>query len=729
MDTRIITGKPMSIQTRGLAVFIWLALGLQGPAWAHVNESTVIQGPADPAGPERHAAIVHHRLEVTLLPDRHELVARDHMTVRAMVGGEDELSFSLHGQLQVELILEERAGRSHALPFRAEPAPAPHGAHQAITVRFPQPLSQGETVTLLWQYRGEINDPPREPQQLRFVTPSETSGYIGLEGVYLGSETLWYPELPGSLPTYAVRITTPADWTAVTQGRQLERKLEGSVAVADWEVRDPTEALTLVANRFVTTRRQWQGIEVATYLFPEDAQLANVYLDATVRYLELYTALLGPYPFPQFAVVENFFASGLGLPSFTLLGSEVVKRRYTQPYALGHEIVHSWFGNAVLNAVGEGNWVEGLTTYLANYYYEELTSSPEAARAQRRLMLLGYAVYVSPDEDYPIARFRQKTDQRDNAIGYQKAAMVFHMLRREIGDDAFWRGLRTLATRFRGRYVGWEDLERVFSEAAGQALRWFFVQWVERPGAPTFSVAYARDRVRLSQGLQAYRLRLPIVVRWADGREERWHVEVTETEQEVPLPPGARLLHLDPDYEVFRRLPRNELPPMLNLVVTDRDRRLVLASGGREADRAPYLELARRVLARDSGFQSIRDQDVERTSGAMLVLGGPGVNQAADWAVRGCGGRVRIEAHAFEVEGRRFEKPGAALLISCRRPDEPEHVVSLFYGVSPEATAKVARLLFFYGWQSYVVFENGAVVARGDLASPGDTAEVQLDAP
>jgi len=56
-----------------------------------------------------------------------------------------------------------------------------------------------------------------------------------------------------------------------------------------------------------------------------------------------------------------------------------------------------------------------------------------------------------------------------------------------------------------------------------------------------------------------------------------------------------------------------------------------------------------------------------------------------------------------------------ALLISCRHPDLPNHVVTIFYGLSPSAAAKVGRLLFFYGWQSYLVFKDGAVVDRGDI--------------
>ena len=74
------------------------------------------------------------------------------------------------------------------------------------------------------------------------------------------------------------------------------------------------------------------------------------------------------------------------MPSFTLLGSGVIKRHYIQPYALGHEIVHSWIGNWVFNRSEQGNWVEGLTTYVANYYYEELMGTPEQALDQRRLM-------------------------------------------------------------------------------------------------------------------------------------------------------------------------------------------------------------------------------------------------------------------------------------------------------------------------------------------------------
>jgi len=681
---------------------------------------------AEPLAPPLHAAeILHHNLEVRLVPDRHELRVVDQMTVKALADEVGEAAFALNPSLHVVLVLEQSAAGARQLSVQTAQGSAPDGggAGQVVTVRFGRPLSADETVTLLWQYHGTINEPPREPRHLRFVTPSETAGHIGPEGVYLSGETNWYPDLPGSLATFSVRVKTPGDWTAVTHGKQLARTVHESVATAAWDVAARTEALTLVANRFTTKQRDWKGIEVATYLFPDEAGLADEYLDASIRYLDVYVKLLGPYPFPKFAVVENFFASGLGMPSFTLLGSSVVKRRYVQPYALGHEIVHSWIGNDVFNAVEQGNWVEGLTTYLANYYYEELTGTPEQAREQRRMMLLGYSVYVRPEEDYPVAQFTRKTDQKDNAIGYQKAAMIFHMLRREIGEEVFWRSIRTLVARYGSRYAGWKDLEQVFAEAAGRELRWFFAQWVERAGTPALRLKAtdrSSDRLQLIQEQPVYRVRVPLSVELANGEMQRKHIELNETARGLPVPERVKAVRADPDYEVFRRLPREQLPPMLNLFVTDRSRSLVLPTGGTEADRVPYAELAKQIVSREQGIATLDEQRARSMQGSLLVLGGPGVNPAADWAVRGCGDKVRIEKDTFAIEGRTYDGPGTALLVSCRHPDRPEHVVTLFYGVTPAAAAKVARLLFFYGWQSYLVFQDGAVIARGDFPVPHD---------
>ncbi|MGH7256241.1 MAG: hypothetical protein ACREI3_10740, partial [Nitrospirales bacterium] len=103
----------------------------------------------------------------------------------------------------------------------------------------------------------------------------------------------------------------------------------------------------------------------------------------------------------------------------------------------------------------------------------------------------------------------------------------------------------------------------------------------------------------------------------------------------------------------------------------------------------------------------------ERAS--VLVLGGPSVNPAAGWVDQVCGDRVTLHETGFVVENQAYEGREYALLVSCRPADSPERVVTVFFGVTPEAATRVARLLFFYGWQSYLVFRDGAVLARGDF--------------
>ena len=121
-------------------------------------------------------------------------------------------------------------------------------------------------------------------------------------------------------------------------------------------------------------------------LRPESAAHAPALLDAVASYLDLYQPLIGPYPFRQFTVVENFFSSGFAFPGFTLLSSQVIEmgERGLRPGYLDHELLHNWWGNGVLPSRESGHWAEALATYGANYMRPVLEGRSEQGRAQRR---------------------------------------------------------------------------------------------------------------------------------------------------------------------------------------------------------------------------------------------------------------------------------------------------------------------------------------------------------
>ena len=696
--------------------------------------SLLMSLPAQAAG----VTVRHHDLQVELRPGTHTIIARD--TLR--LTGHSATGQILHVQLNPDLEIEEIVLSTGPLPFWEENLPAANdkqgasGWTRTIDVHLPEPSSTSAETSVHIAYRGRIQDAPTASPGLRFVRPDKTLGYIGEEGVYLTSETSWYPHVSGSLATFRVTTTVPAGWRAVTHGREVSFTKGETTATSEWDVRARTEALTLAANRFVKRASEWNGIEIATYVFPEDARVADQYVDATTRYLEWYTKLLGPYPFPKFAVVENFFPSGIGLPSFTLLGSGIMKRGYTQPYSLGHEVVHSWLGNSVHNHFETGNWVEGLTTYLANYYYDERMEGEDKARAHRKRMLMEYNLYVRPADDYPVVNFHHKENRVDNAIGYQKTAMVFHMLRRELGDEDFFRAIRAIMAGYTGRYADWPQVRQVFEDTSGKELSWFFTQWVHGKGTPYLRIAQARVerdsrtgyRVSLTvtQNGTVYRLRVPVVAQLEQGEEYRTFVDVRENEQTMALwvPAKPVRVQLDPAHDTFRRLDRQAMSPMLNGWVTDTRRAVLLASTTPEFEQQGLKPALDRIRSQNDDTVWLDERTVRIGPQSVLALGHPRTNPWAGRILQWCGPVVRLQERSITIQGTTYAGDLAAVLVNCANPTHPGHVGTVFFGFSPEAVQGLSRLLFFYGWDSYLVFDKRRVTARGSFAPSMDDLTV-----
>lgn len=697
---------------------------------------------------------IQHTLSAELILAAHELVANDQIKLEV----EPEVTsvtFTLAPTLHVESIAMQAHSVSGGQGNQDEVVPFTSGYSSENTVQHvvvSLPKGHGRRVTLIMSYRGQINDPPREPRHLRFVTPSETAGYIGLDGVYLSGESQWYPDVIGSFSTYRVTAQIPQGWTVVASGRKESETTNSGKTSSTWIVQNQSEAFTLVANRFVTTSREWksptgQRVELQTHFLPDNAGLADEYLDATARYLDVYVRILGNYPFDKFAVVENFFASGLGLPSFTLLGSGSIRRHYVQPYALGHEIVHSWIGNSVFNRDNHGNWVEGMTTYLANYYWHEVVKDVSQAFEQRRMMLDGYNLYVRPEADYAVSQFLRKHDEKDNAIGYHKSAFVFHLLRQEIGDEPFWRGLKTFVSGYRNHPADWRSIEEVFSRESGQDLRWFFEQWVEQPGAPLVSLREVRARhvkgeggretwrltVQIDQAGKPFRMAIPVRIVMKESTDIK-PIELNLSQASVTefvLPDQPLRVELDPELMTFRRLTRRQLPPMLNGYATDRQKTVVLAFSD---PASPLQQIVSRIADHEqtgphkTPVVSLKDNSLPH-DGSILVLAGADERQAVQSVVQeSCGDRIALGEGGGKIDGQAYDGPKMAVLFSCHRANVPGSVITVLYGVTSGAVEKISRFLFYYGWHSYVIFQDGAVTKRGVWQGTSDVKEVRIDA-
>ncbi len=681
--------------------------------------------------------IYHHNLIVNIDPEQHSLMATATIQVNAQTSRPQMMQFSLNKNLVIDAIsLNEKPisfedGDTRTLETERD--------DHLYSIQLPDSIGLSTAISLSITYHGMITDQPRATPGLRFIKPDSTTGYIGPEGVYLTSELPWYPKIAETLGTFRVHTTVPLGWETVTQGKEVNHLVSKDGVTSEWESWVPSEELTLVANRFVKKERLWNDIAISTYLLFEHASLADQYLNATADYLDMYTALLGPYPFRKFSVVENFFPSGLGLPSFTLLGSRSIKRGYTQSYSLGHEIVHSWFGNWVLNDYSTGNWIEGLTTYLANYYYEEVHELKEIALNKRKQMFFEYNLYGTNQDEYPVIRFHHKEEHIDNAIGYQKVAMIFHMLRQEVGETAFFSGIRQLLRKYHERYAGWREIEKIFNQESGRNLNWFFEQWVNRGGTPTLAISHTNLQadphnssqyfihITLKQLTPHYRLRLPVEVYLVNGKTYHTTIVLNQAKQilTIAVPSQPMRLAIDPAMHVLRRLDRDQIPPMLNVWVTDRLKAVFLDWTNLQSTRA-YTAVLQRLRSQTSDV-IYRAGSLEYILGtSSLMLGNVRSRTDQQKGLIGCGDSIKLDDTQISVKGEKFEGPEIAWILSCPDPENPQHVMTMFDGFSPSAISKVARLFFFYGWDSYLIFNNGEVVARGLFEPISSNLEVVL---
>lgn len=666
-------------------------------------------------------------LRATFDPDKHSI---DGVAILPFPKDTPHLTFLLNPALTCE----EKGEASHGFAVK-KLGPGENGWME-WEVTFPKEAEPAPDVVQV-RYHGAIYDPPQEETGLRHVAGGRTSGTIGPEGIYLHGGTAWYPVV-APMAKYSIEARVPKGWRLVGQGNRVSESEDERGSTVRWESPFPSNALDVVAGRYVVTDEEADGVRISTYLFEEEKDFARLYIDASKKFLAFYSNLLGPYPYRQFSVVENWFSTGYGMPSYTLLGREVVKmaQRYTGAVGLGHEIVHNWWGNGVFVDESEGNWCEGLTSYCTNYYWTEANDGEAAAKKARRHLSERFTILVSPEEDFPLAEFLSKETETDNEVGYGKASMLFHTIRRRIGDEAFWKALRTVATEFRGRMAKWSDFGAAFKAASGIDVQPWIDAWRTTKGIPaiTARVVAEGDATKVAVVMENP---LPCVVtvrfEGSDGANASFDLvmDVGTTARECSTSQKFERALIDPDHHVLRRLDPVELNPCLNRTLAAKRRVVVRPTGGDEAEREAYAGLVERI-SKEGGWEVVDDPvDPGVLGGAsLLVLGRPGANALLDKLLA----KVEfpegfsIAENGYKIGGKECVEPAGALLVSLPSPVDPSQVMTVYFGLSAEAAAKCQRYLFYYGWQAWYVFgPDGKAVERGDF--PLGRSPLDLDVP
>jgi len=534
----------------------------------------------------------HHQLHIVLHPEAHHLEAEDRVSLPT--GSARTLDFYLHRDLHPVSpdALIEAVGS------------VPEDWLWRYRIKLPAG-SDSFTVS----YRGEIFHPPQQDTR-EARTFEKSPGIIAAEGTVLSGASGWYPRfenIPGEgMLTFSLDVAVPQNWRAVSQGKRTVTSGThvGGQTHVEWQESKPQDEIHLIAAPFVEYQRSDDGIEELVYLRKEDAVLAQRYLDATARYLAIYRKLVGAYPYAKFALVENFWETGYGMPSFTLMGSQVIRLPFIVDSSYPHEILHNWWGNGVYVDYQSGNWSEGMTAYLADHLLQEQKGN---GAEYRRATLQKYADFVSAGRDFPLTEFTSRHSAQSEAVGYGKTMMLFHMLRRRMGDDNFTQALQNFYRDFQFRVAGYADVEKTFSQSAGENLGPFFAQWVRQAGAPELRFVLAAAHraetgyeltitIEQTQPGSAYVLEIPVAVTLA-GKDDAYtkviKMKDKRAEWHLPLPMQPLRVDVDPEFDLFRRLDRSEIPPALSQVFGAERLLIVLPRKAAEELRVQYQAVAK----------------------------------------------------------------------------------------------------------------------------------------
>lgn len=667
---------------------------------------------------------IHHELEVLVKPNGHFIKVVDKLRIpEKMV--KSPTYFLLHGDLKpsvgsskvkIELVKEKPKSDLFGLEekqFKLSEE-VPINLYRILSVQ-----TDGKPLEISVSYEGKIHHPVKQISKEYARGFSETPGIISEKGAYLAGASYWLPWFNDDLVTFNMSVTIDPEWRVISQGKRAKEDSTDMWYTVRWESPEPMDEVFLIAGPFTEYSKQIGNVNVLAELRTPDPSLASKYLETTAQYLEMYRQLIGLYPYSKFALIENFWETGYGMPSFTLLGEKVIRFPFILHSSYPHELLHNWWGNGVFVDYETGNWCEGLTAYMADHLIKEQRGQ---GAEYRRSSLQAYTDYVNEDNEFALSEFISRTDAASSSIGYNKSLMLFNMLRLQVGDEAFIKAFQQFYRENKFRRAGFVDIQHAFESVTGEKYASFFDQWVNRKGAPVLSVSVAEVQkvnnkfkcsftLKQTQKGEAYYLEIPVAIYFEGEKDARIEtVQMTQKTEHFSFNYKSRPLavDVDPQFDVFRRLDRNEIPPSLSQVFGSDKITIVLPGSEDEARLKAYESLAGSwSKSEPEKFEIIIDKNIEDIPKNRAVWLFGRSNKFKETMLSAISDyQITIREEEYQI-GQSTVHPGKnSIIIATRNPQNPAYVMVWLSADNDAAMPGLARKLPHYGKYSYLAFEG-----------------------
>ena len=440
-----------------------------------MNPAPTEHADADPYTPhdgDRRWRASHYELRLDYRVSTNRLEAEATITATA-VTTLDKVVLDLHGLGVDRVDVDGQRARK-----------ASTGVHK-LTVTPATPIAAGDPFTMHVRYKGA-------PRPLR--SPWGEIGWEELtDGVIVASQPTgapsWFPcnDRPDDKATYRFEITCESGYDVVANGELLGRERAGRGTRWTYATTDPmaTYLATVQIGRYRThtLRDAGAGVPVTVHHPADLTAAAKTDFGQVPEMLALFADRFGPYPFPAYGVVvtDDELEIPLEAHGLAVFGRNHVDGEHGTDRLIAHELAHQWFGNSVTLGRWRDIWLhEGFACHAEWLWSEHRggdTADDLAARARAGLL--------DQPEDLVVAD-PGPADLFDDRV-YKRGALALHTLRRTVGDDAFFAGLRTVTDRHRHGTVTPEDVHDAFADAADRSaseIAAVLAPWIDEPGVP-----------------------------------------------------------------------------------------------------------------------------------------------------------------------------------------------------------------------------------------------------
>jgi aminopeptidase N len=531
---RVERGSPPRSLAEGFRAFGTVLLAVVLAAAATASADSYPRQPLD---------VLHYDVSISFAPDL-AYEARARVDVRLLAEGLAELRLDLEGPA-----VDRVSVHGEPLAFRHEAG--------RLRVDLARVLRRGEIAPLVVEYHGRPDG-----KGLRAGANVHGDPTLFADN-WPENARRWIPSIdhPSDKATVDFTVTAEDRYEVVAPGRLVEtRSLHDGRRTTRWSeaVPVPTYCMVIGLAEFqVTHMGAADGVPISAWVYPEDAPLAARKLARSTLVLERFSDLVAPFPFEKLAHVQSSTAWGATEYASAVFYSEKHFRgEDASDGVVAHELAHQWWGDSVTPADWDHLWLsEGFATYFHGLFLEGLGGPPalrehlaRAARTVREADAKKPGAVVDPAVVEPAAKL--------SAFTYQKGAWVLHMLRRKLGDEPFFRGLRRYYQAHAGGLATTDDLRQTLEAESGRDLAPFFRQWLDRPGLPELDVAWRWDEaarqvvldVAQFQAGEPYELDVELAFRLGD-RVERRTVETRAAKEtlRVRLPGAPSGVEVDPD--------------------------------------------------------------------------------------------------------------------------------------------------------------------------------------